>query len=223
MLGHTSFGALLGFVVVGALAAVPGGLALWVIVAQPSSSDLGHAIAAVLAQAESYKTTLGIVVGVGSLLLGLIVDAFGHAVVDEHVFPWSRANSLGKKEKDAVEELMPARAGLETDQVIESIFYAHAPEHTLNYHSEQWAYYEFYRNLLVVFALQALAVLAVFLKFRHWFIAVLWLAGAGAGVWLLTAALRFVLKYYYGLETAFVVGHLLDGSESKASPGPKPS
>jgi len=191
MLGHSSFGALLGLVVVGALAVVPGGLALWVLATQPNSTELGRAVAAVLSQAESYKATLGVVVGVGSLLLGLIVDAF---------FPWSRANSLGKKEKDAVEDLMPARAGLETDQVIESIFYAHAPEHTLNYHSEQWAYYEFYRNLLVVFALQALAVLAVFLKFRHWFIAVLWLAGAGAGVWLLIAALRFVLKHYYGVE-----------------------
>ncbi|SRR6266404_3238478 len=212
MLGFSSLGALLVLTIVGALVLVPGGLAVWVFLSHPSVDSLTQAILDVLAQAETRKATLGAVFGTASLVVGLLIDALGHAIVDEKLRKWTRKRSLGESEAALLQKSTPP--GMDSGSYVESVFYANAPEHVLTYHSEQWAYYEFYRNLLIVLVLQLVLWGAVLMRFGHivWTIGLL-LAG-GVGAWVLVRAIRFMGDYYYQVETAFVIGRLLNPSRS---------
>lgn len=156
-----------------------------------------------------------------SLVLGIVTDVFAHLLVDD----WFLEVILKKTRKDLVpqylkREFLSITNTMENDfdGAVEACFTGSAPPHILEYRSEQWSYYEIYRNLFFLSILYSLISAFVICgicdsagstcpwpdSLPYLMISALFIL-FGVGMW---CSMFWTLKYYYRVEICFSVGWL---------------
>lgn len=159
-------------------------------------------------EGREYITALMPAAVVAGYVIGVIIDAFGHAV-DVLIFErlWTREKSIPPGIANVISRLStPHMKTLEIGDYIQSVFYNNCSSHILSYHSEQWSYYEFFRNILLVSASYISFLVWTWTAhgYPHWSVFI----GLSLLCILMVYIMSFTARYYYKIEAYLVLGWL---------------
>lgn len=208
MFSNSTFSALLGALIVGSLDLVT---ILAVIFVFQTDEPRYEPLKQLLDLIKSHAGWLAGAFTATAILVGLLLDSIGHVLVDRF-FQSKRSKLVSSDVRKFIERKAEENEPLGFDSLVQSVFYANAPSHLLNYHSEQWAYYEFYRNLLVSLVVFVIGGCAICVRVRACTYLCMILA-VGVFFWVvLLCLLRWVVRYYYNIEGFFTADWLRESS-----------
>lgn len=167
-----------------------------------------------------------------SLLLGLLIDSFGHICTDficepTHRFYHKFFETAYNNEINVANKLVGEYIHIHNDELLQLIqhknkrhnlellwlFFANAPEHIINTKRDLWLYYEFYRNIGLVSLVCLYLIVSISIHDHD-------LKGVALFFWLISFVLiarsaKLIYSEIARIEVRFVIGYLLNKKRSK--------
>ena len=212
---QTTFSDFVSFLLIGFLNLLPIWIGLSFIVLDSDVESLRDIIFRQIAVIKAYPTSIFALTTLCALLLGLFLDLLGH-YIDERL-NFSRAVLVPQNHQNLIMTSDIAANGLNFDDVQESLFYAHVPQHLLRYHEDVWRYYEFFRSLCITTFIYLVIGDIILYQITDFLYVVLWTIATAVAITLFFWGMKWLAEYYYRVETLYVIEWLRQNSPSSAT------